>query len=161
VERVLGAAQSAAAAQLELWCAPDSCDAFFAQCASRYRITLHDQCQGDLGERMSHALGEALSRCERAILVGSDIPMLDAGYLCRAIQSLGVADAVFGPAEDGGYVLVGLKKPAPPLFQDIAWGSERVMASTRERLLKLGMSWCELDTLWDVDRPEDLGRLQP
>lgn len=161
VERTLAAGQRIASARLELWCAPDLNHRFFDDCASRYRSSLRDQCGGDLGERMSHALGDTLGGCEKAILVGSDIPALDANYMQRALEALDVADAVFGPAEDGGYVLVGLKRSMPPLFQGVPWGSDRVMASTRERLLQLGMSWCELETLWDVDRPEDLRRLQP
>ncbi len=70
-----------------------------------------------------------------------------------------VEDAVFIPAEDGGYVLVGLRRPQPRLFEGIDWGSERVMAQTRERLSELGLRWVELPTLWDVDRPGDLLRL--
>lgn len=68
-------------------------------------------------------------------------------------------DAVFIPAEDGGYVLVGLRRPLPRLFEDIDWGSERVMTQTRARLHELGLSWRELPTLWDIDRPQDLDRL--
>ncbi|MQM30903.1 MAG: hypothetical protein CRU78_10415, partial [Candidatus Accumulibacter phosphatis] len=68
-------------------------------------------------------------------------------------------DAVFIPAEDGGYVLLGLRCPQPGLFEGVDWGSERVMAQTRQRLLALGLRWCELPALWDVDRPADLTRL--
>jgi glycosyltransferase A (GT-A) superfamily protein (DUF2064 family) len=68
---------------------------------------------------------------------------------------------LLGPAEDGGYVLVGLaRKPSAQLFEDIAWGSAMVMQETRARLARLDWRWCELATLWDVDRPEDLLRLR-
>ncbi|MDA1116706.1 MAG: DUF2064 domain-containing protein, partial [Proteobacteria bacterium] len=72
----------------------------------------------------------------------------------------GGADAVFAPAEDGGYALVALRRVSPRLFAGIEWGGPRVMAQTRERLLALGWRWRELRTVWDVDRPEDYRRLQ-
>jgi glycosyltransferase A (GT-A) superfamily protein (DUF2064 family) len=68
-------------------------------------------------------------------------------------------DAVFIPAEDGGYVLIGLHCPQPRLFENIDWGTEKVMAQTRERLAALRLRWEEPATLWDVDRPVDLLRL--
>jgi rSAM/selenodomain-associated transferase 1 len=160
VEAVLRAAHQTAAARRELWCAPDASHAFFSACRSRFGVTLHDQADGDLGQRMDSAFRDALGRCGRAVLTGSDIPALSAGYLARAIAVLDRADVVFGPAEDGGYVLVGLTKPAPLLFRDIAWGSTEVMSQTRARVSQLGMSWRELEPLWDVDRPDDLARVR-
>ena len=74
-------------------------------------------------------------------------------------QRQGSNDAVFIPAEDGGYVLVGLRRPQPRLFAGVEWGSERVMVQTRQRLSELALSWVELPPLWDVDRPADLARL--
>ena len=67
---------------------------------------------------------------------------------------------MFVPAEDGGYALIGLTRPQPRLFADIAWGSAQVMAQTRDRLRECNLRWRELETLWDVDRPEDYHRLQ-
>ena len=98
------------------------------------------------------------------VLIGTDCPVLLAAHLVAAARMLrgdgdGPNDAVFVPAEDGGYVLVGLRGPQPRLFEGIDWGSERVMAQTRERLSELGLRWVELPTLWDVDRPGDLLRL--
>jgi glycosyltransferase A (GT-A) superfamily protein (DUF2064 family) len=69
-------------------------------------------------------------------------------------------DAVFAPAEDGGYVLIGLARNEPRLFSGISWGSAQVMAQTRECLRACALRWHELETLWDVDRPEDWQRLQ-
>jgi rSAM/selenodomain-associated transferase 1 len=160
VEAALRAAYQTAAVRRELWCAPDASHAFFSACRSRFGVTLHDQADGDLGRRMDSAFRDALGRCGRAVLAGSDIPALSAGYLARAIAALDRADAVFGPAEDGGYVLVGLTKPAPLLFRDITWGSSEVMSQTRARVSQLGMSWCELEPLWDADRPDDLARVR-
>jgi hypothetical protein len=85
---------------------------------------------------------------------------MTADYLARAFALLdGGADAVVGPAEDGGYVLLGLRRMDKRLFEDMAWGTDRVLDQTRERLAVLGWRWQELETLWDVDRPEDLERL--
>jgi hypothetical protein len=67
---------------------------------------------------------------------------------------------VFTPAEDGGYVLVGLRRPQPALFEAIDWGSDRVMAQTRARLKQLGLRCSEMPTLWDVDEPADWQRWQ-
>ena len=67
-------------------------------------------------------------------------------------------DAVVAPAEDGGYALIGLRRPLPELFRDIEWGSERVYAETARRLARY--RWRELRTVWDVDRPADLERLR-
>ena len=66
---------------------------------------------------------------------------------------------MFVPCEDGGYALIGLSRADRRLFEDIAWGGDTVMAETRRRLAALGWQWRELDTLWDVDRPEDYERL--
>ena len=69
------------------------------------------------------------------------------------------AGAVFIPAKDGGYVLVGLRQPQPGLFHGIDWSTERVMAQTRQRAHALGVALRELAPLWDVDTPDDLARL--
>ena len=67
---------------------------------------------------------------------------------------------MLGPAEDGGYVLLGLNKHHQRLFVGHRWGSENVADSTRAVLTDLGWRWCELPLLWDLDRPEDLERLR-
>jgi len=160
VRRALAAACEALPAAVELWCTPDGTHAFFAACARDYPIALRRQGEGDLGERMQRAFEQALQGHGRAIIIGSDSPELDATYLRDAAAALDQAPAVFGPAEDGGYVLVGLKHATPELFEGIEWGGPRVLAQTRERLVRLGMQAIELATLWDLDRPEDLARLR-
>jgi rSAM/selenodomain-associated transferase 1 len=160
VRRALAAGCEALPEALQLWCAPDASHAFFAACARDYPISLHAQSGMDLGARMHQAFEHALQRYEKALLIGSDIPGIDAAYLLAAAAALDHKPAVFGPAEDGGYVLVGMKIAGRELFQDIAWGGPRVMAQTRERLRDLGWQAAELASLWDLDRPEDLARLQ-
>ncbi len=160
-ERTLSTAVAAGLGQVELWCAPGTNDAFFASCAQQHGVGLRAQGEGDLGMRMARALEFALEERAPALLIGSDCPVLTPEYLRDAAAMLANGeDAVFGPAEDGGYVLIGLaRRPAAALFQDIVWGSATVMQETRARLVRLNWRWRELATLWDVDRPEDLPRL--
>ena len=160
-ERTLSTAVAAGLGQVELWCAPGTQDAFFAACAERHGVGLRAQGEGDLGTRMARALESALEEGAPALLIGSDCPVFTPEYLRDAAGAMvNGNDAVFGPAEDGGYVLIGLaRRPAVPLFQDIVWGSATVMQETRARLARLNWRWRELATLWDVDRPEDLPRL--
>lgn len=162
IERVLQMAAAAKLGPLELCCAPGTEDPFFASCAKRHGILLQAQGEGDLGLRMARALESALAAGSRALLIGCDCPALTAAYLRDAAAALAGGDeAVFGPAEDGGYVLVGLARaPAAHLFEEIAWGTSAVMQETRLRLTRANWRWRELPPLWDVDRPEDLPRLR-
>jgi hypothetical protein len=162
IERTLRTAADAELGALELWCAPDPADAFFADCALRYGLSLQAQGEGDLGMRMARALAGALAHGAPGLLIGCDCPVLTPDYLRRAAAALGRGnDAVLGPVEDGGYVLIGLAR-APPaqLFEGIAWGSASVMQETRARLARGKRRWQELELLWDLDRPEDLPRLR-
>jgi len=160
VMHCLRAATDAQLGPVELWCAPDAGDRFFRECERRFGVGLRSQGRGDLGARLLGAFEAALARASRAILVGSDIPALSAQYLRDAERALaGGDDAVIGPAEDGGYVLVGLSRCDPELFRGIPWGGSEALAETRRRIAALGWRVTELPALWDVDRPEDLERL--
>lgn len=129
--------------------------------ARRHAVVLRWQREGDIGRRMQHALGDAMRRYGRVVLVGSDCPALAPADLRRAVRLLASHDAVIAPAEDGGYPLIGVSR-APHglvrLFGDIEWSTASVLSRTRERLASLGWRWAELRKLWDVDRPEDLAR---
>jgi glycosyltransferase A (GT-A) superfamily protein (DUF2064 family) len=93
--------------------------------------------------------------------MGADCPALDSAALCAAASALSAeAELVFVPAEDGGYVLIGARRIDIAVFGSIEWGSASVMQQTRERLRALQWKWREQPVLWDVDRPEDLDRLQ-
>ncbi len=155
-----GMPTAARPASVELWCAPDVTHGFFADCASEFGVSLHAQGIGDLGERMARCFAFAGGA---TLLIGSDIPAMDAACLDAAAAALAESDAVFVPAEDGGYVLVGLRAglgaARDAVFRDVEWGSERVMQQTRERLGAAGLTWRELPPLWDLDRPGDLARL--
>jgi rSAM/selenodomain-associated transferase 1 len=160
VERTLTTARAAAFGRIELHVAPGIDDPFFRSCAGVFTVALAAQASGDLGARMLAALKAALAAHPRVLLVGSDCPALTAQHLRKADRSLqDGADAVLVPCEDGGYALIGLTRVDARLFDGVAWGGETVMAETRARLRELGWRWHELETLWDVDRPEDYQRL--
>lgn len=160
VKHALSTARAASFGRIELHCAPDGGDPFFQFCAGHYGITARAQVGSDLGERMGAAFAQALIAHTRVLLTGSDCPALTARHLRQADRALrDGADAVFVPCEDGGYALIGLKRADAKLFHGIAWGGATVMAETRARLKQLGWTWRELETLWDVDRPQDHARL--
>lgn len=160
VEHTLATACAAGIGPVELCCAPRTDDPFFGCCGDRYVISLAPQAEGDLGARMLDAFARTLPAARRVILIGSDCPALTASHLRQAVHALTEGnDAVLIPAEDGGYALIGLNRCDALLFHDIEWGSATVMAATRERLHRLQWRWKELETLWDIDRPEDYQRL--
>ncbi len=147
-------------AQLELHCWPDKHHPYFQEVQSRYSLQLHNQKGGNLGERMAHAMQQSITQHSNTILIGTDSPPLDSDYLIQAFKALqSGADAVIGPAEDGGYILIGLSRFNSEIFQGIKWGGKTVCRQTISICNNIDFDWVELDTLWDVDRPEDLERL--
>jgi len=145
-------------APLELWCAPDTGHALFGELAETQHLTLHQQDGEDLGERLLAASADALSRADAVALIGSDCPTLGTAYVAQALDALRSTDldAVLGPAVDGGYVLLAMRRAEPTLFTGMPWGGNQVAAITRARMAALGWSWRELAVLRDVDRPADL-----
>lgn len=121
--------------------------------------TLVEQPAGDLGERMRLIATLGLAESDGVVLIGNDCPAIDSGYLQAACAALDDHSVVIGPAEDGGYVLLGLRKKEVNIFADMPWGTDQVLALTLQRLSQQGCTPALLPTLWDVDRPEDLGRL--
>ena len=163
VERTLATAVAARAAgvvdRVELWGTPDIAAPAFTAWSARFGVELKAQTGDDLGARMRRALHSALSDGSCGLLIGTDCPALDVAYLSRAVAALDEHDAVFGPAEDGGYVLVGLARPVDA-FSGIPWSSAGTMAATRSKLTAQRVRWRELPALWDVDSPADLARWQ-
>ncbi len=159
--RALHTAQHAAIGSVELWCAPDTHHPFFDGCAARYGVSLHPQARGDLGTRMGRALEAGLERAPIALLMGCDCPSLTSLELHDAARRLAGSDeqVMLGPAHDGGYVALGLRRFSWRLFRNMPWGTDRVLAETRARLAELRWTWFELAAHWDIDRPEDLPRL--
>lgn len=139
-----------------LWCDPDVDHPFFAECADEFGVKLCAQSRDDLGARM---LGIFRQADGPLLLMGSDCPTIDAALLRSCAEALARVQAVFLPTLDGGYGLVGLSRPFPEIFDDMPWGTDAVMAITRRRLQRLGVVWEEPAEIWDVDTPDDLGRL--
>src|SRR5690606_26874888 len=94
---------------------------------------------------------------EAVLLIGGDCPELDTQMLERAAEQLAETDtdAVLGPALDGGFYLLGLRRGGPEIFREVDWGTERVAAQTRRRLLAAGLRWTELPGLRDIDTKDD------
>lgn len=114
----------------------------------------------DLGARMHHAASTTLQHCEQVLIIGGDCVSLDSDYLAQALNTLRSGkDVVIGPAEDGGYVLLGLRRADVPIFQSMPWGASGVFRQTGERLAAAGVSWRALAERWDVDQASDLHRL--
>lgn len=141
-----------------LWCAPDTAHPAFVDLAVGGRIALRQQREGNLGERMHQALAES-PMTGGTLVIGTDCPALGPAHLQAAAAALAAYQAVVIPAEDGGYVLIGMRQPSRRVFAGINWGSAKVMTQTRKRLLETGWQWSELPSLWDVDREEDFERL--
>lgn len=145
---------------LELWVTPDTSHSLFQSLARCHGVGLRVQQGDDLGARMAHAAAQGLGRADAVVLLGTDCPWLTPQRLGQALELLAMSDAVLGPARDGGYVLLGLKRTAPSLFAGMPWGTARVAALTRRRMAGLGWHWRELPMLSDLDRPQDLDLLR-
>ncbi len=115
----------------------------------------------DIGDCLNQVLNRLLSAGHRqAIAINSDGPTLPPAYLRQAVSRLAGADLVLGPSEDGGYYLIGLTRPRPELFEDIAWSTARVTGQTLVRAEALGLDVCLLPPWYDVDTSADLDRLR-
>lgn len=160
LQRTVRMALAAQLAPVRLWVTGNPRhEDFLALCPER---DIYQQQGADLGQRMGHAAKTVLNAGSGPVLIiGTDCPVMDRDYLAAALERLeGGVDVVLGPAEDGGYMLVGLTKPVPAMFTDIDWGADTVLAQTLARLDDARMSYALLDTLWDVDREEDLARFE-
>jgi len=158
LRRTVTAAIAADVGPVILWCTPEPDHPEFAACAALGPLELRRQPDGDLGRRMHGAVAEASAE-GGTLVIGTDCPELSPALLRQAADSLRLRQAIVIPAEDGGYVLIGLRQPAWQVFAAVDWGSERVMEQTRARLNSLHWNWSEFSPLWDVDRAEDFVRL--
>lgn len=155
--RTLATACATDLGPVTLWCTPDTRHRFFCAAQNKFAIELRAQSGNDLGTRMAQIFDSRGTA--PLLLVGTDCPALESAHLHAAARALREGnDAAFVTTEDGGYFLIGLRKPVPELFVDIDWSTDRVMVQTRQRMAALGLCWQEVATLWDVDRPEDISR---
>tara|TARA_Y100000814_G_scaffold118260_1_gene84648 strand:- start:353 stop:1429 length:1077 start_codon:yes stop_codon:yes gene_type:complete len=162
LKRVASLLDESKLAQVQLWLDTDSARAneFVLDLSESFKM--NEQVGRDLGEKMNFAINKSLvskySKC--ALLIGSDCPAMTYDYLNNALRLLsGGTELVLGPAEDGGYVLIGVNKSYPELFQGIKWGGGEVLEKTIQKAKNIGVDYVCLEPLWDVDRPDDLRRL--
>ena len=158
IHRAVESALASGIGPVELWCTPDTEHEVFLGLRNDFGVTLHTQIGPDLGARMHAAID---ARPGAAVVIGTDCPSLEPGDIVRASDALraNTTDAVVTPAFDGGYVLIGANGRCTALFAGVDWGSERVLAQTRERAGTAGLRLLELEARQDVDRPEDLKAL--
>ncbi len=169
LDHAAGQAVAARLGPVTLWCTPDTRHPAFLRLQSQHGLALADQGGGDLGRRMARVFEATRATNPNLgaplLLMGTDLPGLSAAVLRSAADALAQADAVFVPALDGGYGLVGLGTPTPgvlaALFEDMPWSTSQVMAVTRQRLARIGLLHAELPPLADIDEPADLARLPP
>jgi uncharacterized protein len=145
-------------ARVSLWSAGAADDPFMRRAASDAGVALRQQRGDDLGARMANAFADTLASAHPMLLIGTDCPAQRVDDLRDAVDALADADAVVQPAEDGGYVLIGMRQPHLALFDGIAWGTDTVCAATRARARDSGLRLAELPACWDLDRIEDLER---
>lgn len=112
----------------------------------------------DLGEKMYRGFELLLRSHQKAIVIGSDCPVLKRNHLSEAVRALDKCDLVLGPAEDGGYYLIGMKKPHRFLFKDIKWSSPAVLEDTLQFARAKNLNYHLLEILYDVDRLADWQR---
>ena len=114
------------------------------------------QADGTLGDRLLDAFQVLLSRHQRAAIIGADSPTLPEFYLHEAFDYLEATDLVLGPSFDGGYYLIGMKTPAPSLFQGISWSTPNVLTQTLEKAASAKLSVQLLAPWYDIDDVQDL-----
>ena len=120
-------------------------------------FSLKEQSGIDLGERMSNAMMDIMKLGYRRVaIIGADIPSLKAENIVRAFKALNTFDIVIGPSEDGGYWLIGMRKFVPEVFKVDSWGNSSVLNSTIEKVQTLKLTHMLVDTLQDIDTPDDV-----
>jgi len=156
--RTVATALAAGIGPVTLCCEPDATHDSFLKMVARMKITLRPQPQGDLGARMLAAVADSAGP---ALVIGTDCPALTEAHLRSAASALREGnDVVLIPAENGGYVLVGMRKAQPTLFSNIAWVKSTVLADMRTRIVEQRLMLVERPPLWDVDTEIDLARLE-
>jgi rSAM/selenodomain-associated transferase 1 len=130
---------------------------------SETAIACVPQADGDLGRRMCAAFTHLLQtlKYDAAILVGSDIPLLATVHLDEARETLAITGGiVLGPADDGGYYLIGMRTVHAELFEGVEWGTASVLTDTLRAAGRAGVEATLIRAAYDVDTIEDLRRLE-
>lgn len=158
LQQTLKTVVESALCRVRLLCTPDTSHPFFQSLSSHYGVPLDLQKGNNLGERMFNAASRRLNEIENVILIGSDCPEMSASHLENVIDILitNESEIVITPAHDGGYVLLGLHRVNPALFEGVNWGTETVMSQTRNALEQLQWHWKEMEPLKDLDTFKDI-----
>ncbi|VAW63868.1 Glycosyltransferase [hydrothermal vent metagenome] len=143
---------------IAIYATPRTQHPFIQALNKQNEYALHTQQGNNLGERMYAAIQTSLQYYSKTVLIGSDCPPINQKYIQQAFNALKQCDIVFGPAEDGGYVLIGANKIEPLVFENINWGSHQVLQQSLNNCQTSAYNTHLLDTLWDIDTPEDYKR---
>ena len=160
-----GAAELASAMLLDVWRTVEVCPGVrpilattlpgdFRICVSSDDVWL--QGPGDLGQRIERILSRGLHEAPAAMAIGADSPALRVTHLERALGLLQTNDAVVGPSTDGGFYLLALRACQPGLLSSLPWSTSDTWPALRWRMEDYGLSFAELESLFDVDTPGDL-----
>ena len=143
-----------------LACAPSSTHVFFRIMEERQGVKVIDQVGDDLGARMNQAFETLFAReYRRVFIIGTDVPTVPLDHFKQALTLLDNHDLVLGPALDGGYYLIGLKRMVPELFTDIPWSTDQVLRCTQEKAATIGLKTTTIESWRDVDTIADLQAL--
>jgi hypothetical protein len=155
-DHALAEALAANIGTVELCVTPNLEHEFWQSFKASNRLSLTEQGEGDLGERMARATQRALEKYPSVLLMGTDCPKLNRHYLRDAADELTCHDACLTPVSDGGYALMGLRAFHVSLFEDMPWSTSKVSALTLERFRNLDWLVAHLKPLHDIDEAEDL-----
>ncbi len=138
---------------------PEGAEDYFREMVPDFALDL--QAGRDLSERLEHATTTALTdgKYDQVVIMDSDSPTLSADYLCQAFTALDKADVSLGPCDDGGYYLIGLKRPTPDLFLKVQMSTPQVVADTLAIAQSLDLQVAQLPGSFDIDYVADLRRL--
>jgi len=138
-----------------LYVYPNIYHPFIKKLKKIYKFDMHQQQGNNLGERMHHAIHSTLKIYKKCTLIGTDCPDLDTNYINAAFNALDNNDICFGPAEDGGYVLIAAKKIQAQLFENINWGTAQVLQQSLQNNKRQQYKTNLLNPLKDIDTPQD------
>ncbi len=143
-----------------LACAPSSTHVFFKIMEERHGVKVIDQVGDDLGARMNQVCESMFARgYSRVVMIGTDVPTVPLNHFGQAQDQLEHHDLVLGPALDGGYYLIGLKRKSPELFTGIPWSTNQVLKLTQDKAATIGLKTALLEPWRDVDTMADLQAL--
>lgn len=157
-ENIFRLASKEALCPVQLWCSPTTEHPYYQKAAANFDFSLQTQYGSNLGARMHHAFTTTLKKFKKAVLIGCDCPSLTESDLQEALSALNNHHIVLAPAEDGGYVLIGLDRPQEQLFTEMPWGTSSILPMTQTRIAMAKQRYFELSEQWDVDTIEDLLR---